>query len=491
MLNYAVFGLNAFGYHLFQVIFHILNGILIFKVLSLLTQDVKNKFINLINLLAVTIFIVHPAINEAVVYIAALSEVMYTFFILLGIYWLIRTIKDAPGIKQLIIPNIFFFSALLFKESAVTFIPIVFIILFFVNAKFWKKWALSVTLTGLVYFFIRLVLVKTPIRHPEFAPISEASFPTRLMTVPAELAHYLKITVFPSDLAISQHFLVTSLASVEFIISSLVALMFIITAAFFAFKTKLKLAWIGIFWFLIGFSLISNIFPLDMTVAERWLYFPFIGLVFLLSAFLTYISSRKSLFRGFVALFLAGILALSIRTVVRNTNWADGLNLYSHDINISKNSFDLENNLGVELFRQGQYSQAKTHFENSINLQPKWYFSYNNLGAVYQQEGNWQKAEQLYKKTLSLSDYYLAYENLAQLYTAHEPPEQAKEFITNSLKKLPNNPKLWLYLSLTDYKLGNKQDALLEARQSYLISPSQDSYLIYTRLKQGLPLDLQ
>ena len=34
MLVYKVFGLNAFGYHFFQIILHLINGILIFKLFS-------------------------------------------------------------------------------------------------------------------------------------------------------------------------------------------------------------------------------------------------------------------------------------------------------------------------------------------------------------------------------------------------------------------------------------------------------------------------
>jgi len=66
-------------------------------------------------------------------------------------------------------------------------------------------------------------------------------------------------------------------------------------------------------------------------------------------------------------------MALSMRTIIRNENWRNGLRLYSHDAAIEalispQGSFDLENNYGVKLFRIGKIKEAKTHFENRLPL---------------------------------------------------------------------------------------------------------------------------
>lgn len=489
MLIFAIWKLNPFGFHLFQLILHIASAILLFKILQSLSEDSKNKFTPLINTFVSIVFVVHSGLVEAVSYIASLSDVGYTFFILLAFYLLLRKRGSIPSLTNLISVSVSIFLGLLFKESAVVIFPIIFAYLFIYKQKSWKYWTYALGITLLLYLFIRLVLVNVPIRHPEFAPISEAPLSVRLMTIPLTLLSYLRIAFFPDRLAISQHFLVESPSLSSFILPLVTLIAFFGVLTFLAKKIKSRPIFFGLIWFILGFGLISNIFPLDMTTAERWLYFPIIGLFIALAGIISWLSARwpKVLKLLSIVLILA-IMGLTVRTIVRNTNWVNGLTLYSHDIKISKNSFDLENNLGVELFRAGQYQEAKGHFENSITLQPKWYFAYNNLGAVYEREKDYKRAKDLYKKTLSLSDYYLAYENLASLLL-RENPKEAEKFTQEALKKLPGNPRLWLTLALAEYKLGNKTLAQDAAKKAYLLGPSQEAAYIYSLLLEGKPID--
>src|SRR3989344_7964807 len=97
MLNYFFWGENAFGFHLFQIIFHILNGYLIYRILILLLE--KSHLKQILSSLTALIFVIHPAITEGVVYIAAVSEVMFTFFILTALFFLLKNHKTNPPIK--------------------------------------------------------------------------------------------------------------------------------------------------------------------------------------------------------------------------------------------------------------------------------------------------------------------------------------------------------------------------------------------------------
>lgn len=230
-----------------------------------------------------------------------------------------------------------------------------------------------------------------------------------------------------------------------------------------------------------------------MTVAERWIYFPGIGLFLVLAGIIDIllVKSKKAILL-FPTIFLIVLTIFSIRTIIRNADWHDGYTLFSHDINISKNSFDLENNLGVELFRRGDFKDAKAHFENSIVLQPKWYFAYNNLGAVYEQEKDYQKAKDLYSQTLKYGDYYLAYENIAGILLYREnDPKVAKEFCQAALKKLPSNSKLWFILALSQYKLGNQKEALDAAKNAYLLLQDNQTAYVYYQLSNNLPLEFK
>lgn len=457
-----------------------------FKILQKLFNVSNRKAILLFNTSLASIFVVHAALTEAVSYIAASSEVLYTFFDLLSFYLILKS--NSPKPLRLTLVAFLLLSGTLFKESSLIFLPLLVIYLWLFDHPAKKSLSITTLSTFLIYLFLRLILVHTPFQSPQYAPISEAPLFQRILTIPAEFTHYLSIIFYPDKLAVSQHFVIQAPTLTGFIIPLILSLTFVGGTLYLAWRHKSKLILFGLLWFLLGFGLISNIFPLDMTIAERWLYFPFVGFILLCAALLTNLPNK---FSSWIALILLlTILPLGIRTVVRNSNWHDGLTLFSHDINISKQSFDLENNLGVELFRAGKVEEAKPHFENSIRLQPKWYFAYNNLGAVYEREGNWQKALELYQKTLTLSDYYLSYENIAGIMINHETPEKTREFTTQALKKLPNNPRLWIILTLSDYILHDQNEAVQAAQNAFELSPNDQTYYLYQQLKLGNPLNL-
>lgn len=486
MINYALFRQNAFGFHLFQVFFHFLNGVLIFKIIQLLLLPEKSKATTFISFLVSLIFIVHPGISEAVSYISALSEVMYTFFNLLAIFLIVKVNPKFLKPSLIVAVSVFLFLGMLFKESAIVVFPIIIAFLLIYRRSDWKRWLVTLGVVLSIYLFVRLVLTGTPIRSPEFSPISEAPLWERLLTVPLGLLNYLRIAFYPAHLAISQHFVVRSLTFSTFLLPLLLDLIFAGFLFFVAWRLKSKLVVLGLLWFGLGFSLISNLFPLDMTIAERWLYFPMIGIMFILAALLNWLFQHKAKLIPLYLIFLVGfIVTLSVRTVFRSLNWHDGLTLYTHDIKISQNSFDLENNLGVELFRKGQVQEAKVHFERSIKLQPKWHFAYNNLGAVYQSEGNLNLAKNLYQLSIEKGNYYLAYENLAQLRHKTEKPEDLLPFIESSLGRLPNNEILNKIASLTYYQIGTAESAKFYAQRAYLLNPSYENYSLLLQMTQN------
>jgi tetratricopeptide (TPR) repeat protein len=288
-------------------------------------------------------------------------------------------------------------------------------------------------------------------------------------------------------------------------------------------KTNDKMRPILIFfltWLILGLLLHLQIFPLDMTVADRWFYLPEIGLLGLIGAFITiviagnpagqktkqsqdtvipaqagiYINKVSPVIRSSKFLIPASIMLitlLSLRAYIRIQNWQNGLTLFSHDAKINKNAFDLENNLGTELFRNGNIREAETHFRKSTELAPYWWTSWNNLGVVFERKNESDQAKEYYQKAIDNGNYYLAFENLAALKHKTEEPIENKKFLEESLKKLPQNPRLWLILSLTEYRLGNKESAIYGAQKSYQIQPSKDAAIIIAKLTRNEPLEIK
>lgn len=492
LLVAMLFGQTPFGFHFVQLALHITNAVLLFFIFTAAFTKVDKNLGRPMALFLSLIFVVHPAHVESVSYIASTAEPLYTLLLLVLFLLLIKKEKLQLNIKTGILVVFLFTLALLTKEGAIVFLPLagLYLILFEEKGKtiFWAKYLLSAL--GL-YLFVKLAFFGIQFQKPSFlSPIAQAGLQERVLTAPYSLFVFLRTFFFPKELAVSQHFVIKDVLDVRFPAGVFSVILTMLTL-FYLLKKKNKTGIFFIFWFFAFVVLVLNIlFPLDMTFAERWLYFSMIGLLGLsgsiLLEFQKIIKKHPSIF---VVLALFIVILLSLRTVVRNTDWKDGGTLYSRDIKTSKNSFDLENNLGVELFRKGDLESAKTHFERSVELQPNWAISLNNLGAVYNRLKDPEKAEFYYQKAIEKADYYLAYENLALLLVKKPNSEKTLNFLQEAVLKFPKNPKINIASAIVYYQLGKRDEALRFAARAVQFDSSPQSQFIYQTIFSGKSLD--
>jgi len=289
------------------------------------------------------------------------------------------------------------------------------------------------------------------------SPIDKMSLPLRLLNSPEIILFYLRAFFVPLDFALVYQWAYSHVSFNHFflpLIIDLIAIFIGIAGAVVLCKKTAKkyfriYTFFGI-WLALGLLFHLQIFPLDATVADRWFYFPVVGLLgmigVLTEAFNIQIKNKWSLM-----LVITILILLSIRTFIRSYDFRDKLTLYRHDVNISKDSFALESVLGLELVKQGKLMEAKQHIEKSIALYP--YFSnYDNLGEIYVGLGDYKKAREAYEKAMKFGDYYIVYEDLAGLSLVSGDPTENLKFIAYALRKFPTDAKLWLYLAVVSYQ---------------------------------------
>lgn len=431
-LVYTFFGLNPFFFHLLQVIIHVSNTILLFLVLKHLFERFKVS-LNLAFIVSL-IFLIHPINAEAVVYLADYQEVLFFFFGILA-FWLILTRKEIFPASVLIL------FSLLSKETGAILATIIFIYLLFFERQKLKPYVLGVAVSLGIYAFLRFGVARIFFNKHGLTEISLMSLPQRLVNIPDIIFTYLKNFFWPVDLAINQQWVVKTINS-QLLLIDLLFFAGLGLLGYIVWKKKKEIFPLWLFflvWFVLGLGFHLQFFPLDLTVSDRWFYLPIVGLLVMLVLPMTLIKIREWMVWGLVGV----LIVLALRTWVREFDWRDGMTLYSHDIAISKNAFDLENNLGVELFRIGDYSEAKVHFEKSVQLSPQWWTNWNNLGAVYEREGDATTAARLYRRSIDNGQYYLAYENYAAILIKLKKYQEAMDFLEKeALPLLPYNQRL-------------------------------------------------
>ncbi len=488
---YSLFKDITFFYHFFQLVLHIVNTSLLFIVLN-------NFFNKKLSLILSLIFLVHPIQVESVSYIASSGNPLFFLF---GIIALLLSMKDKIDKGRVVLICCFLLLSFLTKETGLLFFLLILLyrFLFRKNGMFFFIYGL---ITVIVYIFLRISIAGIYLTERDLTPIARLSISERLINIPEITLYYIKTFFFPIQLAIHQQWIITSTDFLSFYLPLLLNLLFILALFFLGIHllkkeiTVFKKFLFFFFWFLLGLGFHMQVFPLDMTVADRWFYFSIVGILGLLGFGLQEIS-KKNQFKNIVILTAVIILILlSVRTMVRNTNWKDAISLYEHDRKIHTN-YNIENNLGAEYGSLHQYEKALEHYKNSAKFLPMKANLYN-IGYMYEKMGDNQRSKEYYFKAVAVSEYFqmegrnvsVPHERLGRLLVLTDKPEIARDFAKSALQIYPNKASLWLDLAISEFKLGNQEEALTAAEKAKTLLPNEGTNYFYIQILNKQPIDL-
>jgi len=480
--EYILFGLNPAGFHLISLLFHFLNIVLIYSLVRKITQKYLLKLTSLAPFLACFLFAFHPINVEAVSWIAvqgdlvAASALLTSFFLL--IFWAESGFQKR---KYLIGAQCLFCSALFIKEPTIIF-PLIFFIyllIFYPIRKNFSNWVaylkfiLTSVATVSIYAVFRFLIAKIYFGS-SLSLIGKASKMEHFLTDITSLGNYFKLIFFPSPLCSDRQFIISHVSDCRFIISAL----FLIFLIFLFIKFRKKISPIIHFftaWFFIGILITINfLFPGGPVMAERYLYFPAIGLIILIAFGLSYIFQKPSKrWRFFlIFLFIINFAFWGYKIWTRNQQWQSPLSFYQHDAQLSQNSFLLETNLGVEYFRHKNFDEAEKAFLRAIEIEPSYGVAHNNLGVILKQKGKTEEAVSEYKKAITLSNYYLAYINLGDIYFTNQNYKEAILLLKRASNFFPYNSAVLSRLALAYWQTEDFEKARAIAVRLLAINPN-------------------
>ena len=119
-INYAMHGLQPEGYHLTNLLFHLLNIILLFIFVKMLFRN------NTLAAIIALIFAIHPLHVESVSWITERKDVVYAFFYLSSLIMYLWYIQSDFRKRFLFLAFLFFLFSLFSKTNAVT-LPLIMI----------------------------------------------------------------------------------------------------------------------------------------------------------------------------------------------------------------------------------------------------------------------------------------------------------------------------------------------------------------------------
>jgi len=458
MLDYHLWGLNTFGYHLFSVIFHILNALLLYLFIRKIGLERKVAWVGSL------LFSLFPVNCEAVTLIAARVELMLGLLTLLCFLLFLKGLKDSRF--YLLGSVVAFMLSIFVKESALVlpFLMLTYVFIFLKKEE--RRKALSPLLIfigiAVIYCGLRFLLLGNP-SHRTLSLINEAGLIERFYTFPRILLTYIGLLVAPVVLKSEYHFVVHSIRDI-YVWLGIPVLVLLFSLVYRFLKPRRHAVFFSC-WFLLGLLPYYNlIFTLHSTLMEHWVYFSSMGFAVLMSMAVFNVIKRITLQKlryVVIAMLILLMFCYAIRTIERNKDWRSPFLLYKTDVEREPNSFLLHCNLGVEYFRRGMMEEAKEEFKASIEKSPGsgYDMAYNNLGVMYAREGNDSKAIACYKKSIALDNCKLGYANLGGLYNKLGMHKEAALLLEEAARIYPLDAEIKYKLGVTYYELGEMKSA--------------------------------
>lgn len=466
---YSLFGSSPIYFHIFQLL-------LVLAISFVLYLFLRYTFSTATSLFMALLFLIIPINSENVLSLANIQDNLFMLFGLLALWLLLRY----KSIKVIFLVALLLVLSVFSKETGGLFIVMALIYLYiFDKKKRFSILAISLVPPLVIYAVLRIHAIGiSPV--PKNAPIDNLNLVHRLISAPAILAFYVYKLVDPIHLSQQYYWLKNSLSLKDFYLPLVIVLIIMLTYIYGGFRvykylTKSMFATYLFFavWTIIGFGLVIQIYPLDMTVSESWIYFPLIGLIALTAIFIKSLELKLD----YRIIYIVAILLLSLmglRTYERGSNYSSQIVLAKSNLVGSKENYIAYNTLANQAITIKAYKQAIVYSNKSISIYPA-FVNYLNLGQAYAGLGEYNRAAQAYYGGLKYANYYSIYEQIAELTLVYGNKSVDKQFLLEAVDRFPGDANIWTYLALLDQRVGDNKDAraaILKANSLQPVNPT-------------------
>jgi tetratricopeptide (TPR) repeat protein len=529
-LNYALGGLNTWGYHAFNLGIHVMAALTLYGLVrrTLLLEGVDHNYRQTAAALALAVSLlwaVHPLQTESVTYTVQRSESLMGLFYLLTLYCVLRGAVAPKGAARWYAGAVLCSALGMGSKEVMCTAPVV-VMLYdrvFLSSSFRellrKRRALYVGLAAT--WLILAMPVKTALQSSSQVGAAGPSggFAIKNLTPlayacsqPGVVTHYLRLAFWPYPLCLDYDWPVARAAGATLLPGLLILILSLLTV--WALRDRPALGFLGACFFII-LAPTSTIMPIADLAAERRMYLPLAALIGLLVVggywSLTRLVARYQWDAAQVrrlACASVGVVAvaLAFSTQRRNQDYFSEAAMWRSVVDVRPANMRARQNLGALLLEAGKTSEAADqfrvlvqhqpdaqahyllgsaleslgrageavkHYAAAVRLEPRnaqWHF---NLANALASQGDLEEALVHCREVVKLwPDLALGFNNLARILANLGKNEEAVEYYHKALQLAPGLAMAHNNLGIALVRLGKYEEAVEQYRRALAIDPT-------------------
>jgi len=488
-INYALGGLEVWGYHAFNLTVHVLAGLLLFGIVrrtlgSPRFGEAHQRRAPWLAMVVALIWLVHPLNTEGVTYVIQRTELLFGLFLLLTLYCVIRgSSSSQPGPWYL--ASVAACALGMGSKEVMVGAPLIVVLYdgWFLSGSFRegfrRRWGLYVGLAGT--WLILAGLGATAV-HSASAGFHLSVTPWQYArTQFGVIVHYLRLALWPHPLALDYYDWPVA-NTVSTIVPPAVVVLTLVAATVWAARHQPGLAFLGA-WFFIVLAPTSSILPLvGEFAAERRMYVPLAAVITLIviggDAGLRYLLGRSEagdiLRRGLTAGVVVAVAAtLGYVTMRRNEDYRSVLSVWSDAVAKRPDNARAQNNLGTAFNLLGRVAEARGHYSEAVRIKPNYYDARTNLAFLLTRQGELDEAIAHLSEAVKIRPSSAsAHKQLGVALARKGRFEEAIAHYSEALRVMPGDAELYSNLARALHREGRLEDAIAYYDESLQIRPN-------------------
>ena len=462
-IDYSFWKLDVRGYHLTNVLLHVLASLMVFWFITALYADWR------LSLFTGLLFAAHPMHTEAVSYISGRADPLFLIFMLLCFVFYIKSLRREKAVYSVSMA-VSYLLAIFSKEISLILPFLLLLYHYTFREKIKLRTILPVLVLNVSYIIARFTFLSFLSSHV----VHQTTFAQRLAGFFIAIVNYIKVIILPLDLHMEygNSFFDFTYPQVWAGMAAVFALAVVLVRT----RPARNIVFFSLAWFLLGlFPSSGLVYPINAYMAEHWLYLPSIGIFLLLSKGLTLLCDEKGMKAVSIAAVVLFLGFYSYLTVQQNHYWKAPIPFYERTLKYANNSSRVYFNLANEYRRAGRNEQAVPLYNKAIGIRPDHLDARYNLAKAHEEMGQNGQAMAAYQEIIeSDPDHDKAYYNLGNLYYGAGRYEEAVRAYEKVIVINPRHIKAYNNLGVAYAGIGRKEEAESLFRKAIAVDPENE-----------------